>query len=215
MTKRIEVSVGDRYERLVIVSPEGPRRYANKSNPLGYRTVQVQCDCGSAPYHVLLNSLRNGNTRSCGCLRRETTSGRNLESKRTHGLRKHPLYATWVGIRQRCNNPNNPNWEGYGSRGIRVCERWEDLATFVADVEGEIGPRPEERSPGGKPVWSLDRKDNDGHYEPGNIRWATAREQMLNTRKVNVLSRQVAVLEAENARLRELLSGKPIEGGET
>ena len=71
---------------------------------------------------------------------------------------------------QRCNNPNNPAYHNYGGRGIKVCERWYDFNNFLADV----GERPH-------PDRSLDRyPNNDGHYEPGNVRWATAEQQRNN-----------------------------------
>lgn len=85
----------------------------------------------------------------------------------------HPLYHTWSGIRARCTNPKNPNWPNYGGRGIRICERWlQSFEAFVADV----GERP-------SAAHSIDRRDNDGHYEPGNVRWATAGEQAANKRR--------------------------------
>lgn len=73
-------------------------------------------------------------------------------------------------MKQRCYNPNNPNYHRYGGRGIRVCQRWRDsCAAFVADM----GPRP-------SPKHTVDRIDNDGNYEPGNVRWATMKEQHRN-----------------------------------
>jgi hypothetical protein len=88
-------------------------------------------------------------------------------TRKTH----HPLYTIWRGIRRRCRNPKMKFWENYGGRGIQVCKEWDDFYRFAADV----GPRPSR--------WhSIDRVDNDGHYEPGNVRWATKSEQMLNRR---------------------------------
>lgn len=90
--------------------------------------------------------------------------------------KRHPLYAAWVNIRQRCRNPKHPRYADYGGRstwrcpfGIYMDRRWDDFATFLAD----IGPRP-------GTSYSLDRMDNDGPYSPGNVRWSTAAEQRRN-----------------------------------
>lgn len=88
-----------------------------------------------------------------------------------HGSR-HPLYHCWTAMLARCENPKNPAWPRYGGRGINVCERWHSIGNFIADVMAEIGARPARRT--------LDRVDNTGNYEPGNIRWATAHQQAQN-----------------------------------
>ncbi len=95
---------------------------------------------------------------------------------RGHGYGGTRTYISWKAISQRCNNPKNPNYSRYGGRGITVCERWGGsgrspkgaFANFLEDM----GPRPEGKT--------LDRIDNDGNYEPGNCRWATAAEQRAN-----------------------------------
>jgi hypothetical protein len=91
-----------------------------------------------------------------------------------HGLAAHPLYDTWAGMLARCHNPKSAAWMHYGGRGIQVCREWHGVAVFVAWVEANLGARPEGHS--------LDRIDNDGDYEPGNVRWATALEQAANRR---------------------------------
>ena len=83
-------------------------------------------------------------------------------------IREHPLYNTYRGMRERCNNPNFWAYARYGGRGIKVCERWDSFWLFVADM----GVKPEGHT--------LDRKDNDGNYEPNNCRWATWSEQQQN-----------------------------------
>lgn len=95
-------------------------------------------------------------------------------SKTTHGLssknNRHPLYGTWAAMWNRCRSPKHDHYHRYGGRGITVCEKWKDFAAFVADV----GPKP-------SPADTLDRIDNDGHYEPGNVRWANKKDQSRNS----------------------------------
>jgi hypothetical protein len=130
-----------------------------------------ECECGGSAV-VRGSSLRSGQTRSCGCLALEHT--RSIQREPTHGHTrgglKHPLYAAWAAMRQRCQNPAHHGYANYGGRGITVCERWRDFGAFLADM----GERPE--------GLTLDRIDNDGNYEPGNCRWATALEQRHNQR---------------------------------
>ena len=93
----------------------------------------------------------------------------------THGQAKHPLYWTWNAMLQRCENPRSAGYRNYGARGIAVCERWHDIRLFIEDIERDLGARPE--------GMSIDRyPDNDGNYEPGNVRWATALQQAQNRR---------------------------------
>jgi len=80
-------------------------------------------------------------------------------------------------------------------------EPWQDFAVFVRDVEAEIGPRPKGKMPTGRPEYSIDRIDVNKGYEPGNIRWASWREQALNQRKIHELSAMITSLEEENRRL--------------
>lgn len=91
-------------------------------------------------------------------------------------MRHTTTYRSWSEMRQRCNNPNNDKYRWYGARGIRVCDRWDtSFENFFADM----GERPAGHT--------LDRKETNGHYEPGNCRWATKRTQMNNMRTNRVL----------------------------
>ena len=81
-----------------------------------------------------------------------------------------PTYRSWWDMRQRCSNPKNTHFKHYGGRGITVCERWKKFDNFLADM-GEAPPDLE-----------IDRKNNDGNYEPDNCRWATRSQQMKNIR---------------------------------
>ncbi len=108
-------------------------------------------------------------TKSCGCYQQHRSS----QSSKTHGAtaggQSMPEYRVWKNIRTRCNSPTCKQYSDYGGRGIKLCERWNDFATFLADM----GPRP----PG---KHQIDRIDNDGDYEPGNCRWVTSSENCRN-----------------------------------
>jgi hypothetical protein len=131
----------------------------------GVRRWVCKCDCGNEST-VRTAALRNGNTGSCGCWKREVLPAATTK----HGLSTHPLYATWKGMRNRCNNPRAPRYKDYGGRGIAVCKRWDKFQNFLADM----GERP--------PGTTLDRKNNDRGYSKRNCRWATPAEQSSNKR---------------------------------
>jgi hypothetical protein len=144
--------------------------------------VRCRCECGTEKT-LALEPIINGHSRasgyskSCGCLRDETASRVNS----IHGLRGHPLYATWLGMMHRCTDPRAKGFKNYGGRGIRVCEQWQDVSVFIGNIEQNLGPRPE--------GMTLDRINNDGNYEPGNVRWATASQQRTNRRHVCIEGR--------------------------
>ena len=95
----------------------------------------------------------------------------------------HPLYDVWTNMVARCTRVTHLRYENYGGRGIRVHPPWlVRFDVFVHDVEKECGKRPHGKGPSGRSLYSFDRIDNDGHYAPGNIRWATAAEQRCNQR---------------------------------
>jgi hypothetical protein len=166
--------IGERFGRLVVVA-EAPKMYRKLA-------WQCRCDCG-AMRNVPGTALRQGNTKSCGCLHRDTSTALCIgRTKHGHSSRASgwtPEYTTWSGLNGRCNDPKNESYPRYGGRGIKLCERWRDFRNFFADM----GPRP--------PGTSLDRIDNDGNYEPGNCRWASPAKQRQNQRRTILCDEEV------------------------
>jgi predicted nucleic acid-binding Zn ribbon protein len=168
--------------------------------------VLCRCACDGTEKRLAAIDLVVGDTRSCGCLRRELMT--------THGMYKHPLYPTWNGIIQRTTNPEDDHYPNYGARGIGVCARWLDVRVFIGDIEREIGPRPGGVTGAGAPSYSLDRIDVDGNYESGNVQWATWIQQSSNRRKVPQLTRERDALAVRVQILTAQLDALRREGGE-
>lgn len=125
-----------------------------------------QCECGTVK-PVLKVHLQNGQNTQCKSC-----------SRKTHGLRKTSIYTVWASIKQRVMNPNCEAYKNYGGRGITLYEDWiGDFSKFEEYVRVNLGNRPD--------GYSLDRIDNDGNYEPGNLRWANRETQSKNRRCCN------------------------------
>lgn len=157
---------GQRYGRLVAI-----RRIGTKHHEALWL---CRCDCGSY-VEVVGGNLENGNTESCGCLRKETASIIGLRTT-THGKSKTRLYEVWSTMKQRCANRKQISYSHYGARGIKVCDEWlNDFASFY-EWSMKAGYDPE--APRG--ACTLDRIDNDGDYEPSNCRWVDMSVQRSN-----------------------------------
>jgi hypothetical protein len=97
-----------------------------------------------------------------------------------HGMKGTPTYRSWMAMNRRCNNPNTKDYPNYGGRGIRICDRWSGKSGFE-NFLADMGERPEGKT--------LDRHpNNDGHYEPGNCRWASKARQSFNKRTNRLLT---------------------------
>lgn len=111
--------------------------------------------------------------------RKPGTVGGDNNPRWRGGISQHPLKDIYHEMIARCTRSTHPRYADYGGRGIRVHPEWvEDFWAFIRDV----GERPEGKTEAGRAYWQLDRIDNDGNYEPGNVRWATPSQQSKNRR---------------------------------
>lgn len=152
---------GKTYGRLTVIGLAPKRR----------QSVMWHCKCACGNYRIVSGvNLKQGFSESCGCLNSEVLSQRNT----THGLSLSTEHKSWIGMRQRCCNPRNPSYKRYGGRGITMHEEWKGCGGFEKFLQC-VGSAPSRSH-------SIDRINNDGNYEPGNVRWATSFEQANNNR---------------------------------
>lgn len=179
---------GQKFGRLTVIE-----RVENKGKQTCWK---CQCECGNEVI-VQGNNLKNGHTVSCGCFRREKTS----ESHKTHGMARSKIYKTWKGIKKRCFNPNFKYYKDYGGRGITMFPEWIDDPKSFIDYVSKLPHFGEEN-------YSLDRINNDGNYEPNNLRFTDRKTQSRNTRRniiVEYQGRKMTLMEAAE------LSGIPYD----
>lgn len=161
MENRLDL-VGKKFGRLTVIK-------FDSKDKRGKLKWLCRCDCGKEKV-VLGSRLKDGNTKSCGCLRIEKVKQRFT----THGYTKGKptkTYDTWQHIIQRCTNPNDQQHKNYGGRGITVCEQWSGENGFIHFLE-DMGEKPK--------GLSIDRIENDLGYFKENCRWATQKEQSRN-----------------------------------
>ena len=151
--RRTVIKPGQKFNSLTVIREIERREYM--------RQILCRCSCGR---EVVVRVYDLGRNKSCGCEKKNNWR---------HGMSGTPEYAAWKSIKTRCYDPNFIEYQHYGGRGIKVCDEWKgDFLTFYE----YIGPRP-------GPGYSVDRIDNDGDYEPGNVKWSTKSEQHRNTRQ--------------------------------
>jgi hypothetical protein len=150
---------GQKFHRLLVI------RYLGSYNEQPYWLCR--CDCGNQSA-VVGSKLKSGSTKSCGCYINEIRGPAHT----THGQTGSLLHRRWADMLTRCRNPKFKHFHNYGGRGISVCERWHTFENFFADM-GEPPTR----------LHQIDRKNNNGNYEPDNCHWVTRTAQARNTRK--------------------------------
>lgn len=165
--------IGQRFERLTVLNLVGSTRHHS-------RLWLCLCDCGTST-RVTTHALRSATTKSCGCLKTERDRVWRLKHGATSSGHRNgtPEYRAWRNAKTRCLWPSGPQWKDYGGRGIGMCDEWKtDFSAFL----GHIGPKPSDDM-------VLDRIDNNGHYEPGNVRWVTHQLSTINRRPILKKSR--------------------------
>jgi hypothetical protein len=148
---------GERFGKLVVLKQIAPTQKVKRTR------VLCRCDCGKET-EVNHWSVLSGHTVSCGCAKAGLF-------KASHGMRRTAIYNVWTHMKSRCQNEANQDYQHYGARGIKVCDRWQDFDTFYADM----GDCPDGHS--------IERIDVDGNYEPKNCKWIPKAEQPRNTRR--------------------------------
>lgn len=162
MTLPHELS-GKRFGALVAISRD------QTAHPYGKSYWVCKCDCGTEREFCAYRLVK-GLTISCGCRIKGNGEHRDL-----HGETGTLAYDAWGGMRSRCNNPKDKNYESYGGRGIKICKRWDSFRLFMKDM----GEKP-------SAAHSIDRIDNDGDYMPSNCKWSTKEEQIYNRRNSKI-----------------------------
>ena len=172
MTIKYDNLIGKKFNRLTILNII-PGVTINKKR-ISRRSAECLCDCGSKKT-TYLRHLIDGRCKSCGCYAKDLFKEMSKKRNYKHGMAtradRKSEYRTWCHIKERCTNPNNKNYAIYGGRGIKICPGWEhNFQEFFNYVKEKPGIK-----------YSLDRINNDGNYEPGNVRWATQKEQVNNS----------------------------------
>lgn len=168
MSKKQFNLIGGRFGKLVVVAlsqqqidTDGQKR----------KLWDCVCDCGNTKI-AKTHDLLAGRVKSCGCMQ-------HISHNRTHNLSDTRIYHIWIGIKQRCNNPNTTEYKNYGGRGIGICQEWN--TNFMSFYDWAM-------SNGYDDTLTIDRINNNLGYFPENCRWVTIREQNRNKRNSRLIT---------------------------
>lgn len=153
--------IGQTFNRLTVLGERFHVARTAKREPRGYISQAhrvCRCECGTISV-IPEYDLKKGSVKSCGCL-----------VGTYHGQSRTKLYNVWMCMLRRCQSKTDPRYRLYGARGITVCQAWQSFIGFKAWATGY------------KPGLEIDRKDNDGNYEPANCRWVTRQQNSDNRR---------------------------------
>lgn len=198
--KIYESTIGLQSDKLTVIGP-GFAIHDGRRNRL---VAVAECTCGTIDV-VRVEVIRSGFVGSCGCLQREAAAALNRERAGVkspgykHGGKGSALYSVWRGMLGRCGNPHATGYSNYGGRGIAVCEEWHEFVPF----------RDWALASGYRPSLEIDRRDNEGDYEPGNCRWVTIKNNARN-RRTNV----VLAAFGESKCIKEWAAGPRARAGE-
>lgn len=154
--------IGQRFGRLVVIKLAGKDKW-------GAFLWSCRCNCKDKNEIIVRgSSIKDGNTKSCGCLQKESVAN--------HGHSHDRTYVSWNSMKQRCINPNHIYYKNYGGRGIMVCVKWLEFSNFLQDM----GERPK--------GCSVERRNNVKGYYPDNCYWGTNKQQQRNTRRNHLIT---------------------------
>lgn len=156
---------GQQFGRLIVL------RKSDKK--VGRKTYwKCKCSCGNEK-DVRSDCLISGDVKSCGCLKKEQDiKNLDIDLENHHNLTNHPLFKQWNTMNYRCENNKCHSYGDYGGRGIKVCEEWKDVRTFIKWAEGN----------GYKKGLTIERIDVNKGYSPENCMFITMRYQSFNKR---------------------------------